>query len=378
MTKGKIGALLTALSVLIGFGIIAGCSNEPAAANTSSAPKPALNVSAIQPVMRDIPMTLTANGSVAAWQEAIIGAEVSDLRLTEVNVQVGEAVRKGQVLAVFSDESVLADVAQSRAALAEAEANLADARDNAERAKQISDSGALSSQQVNQYLTGEKTARAKMQSAKAQLDSQLLRLKYTRVLASDDGVISSRSATLGAVAAKGQELFRMVRQNRLEWRGEVTAAEMAQLRPGITVSVEVPNVGSIKGKIRSLAPTLDVKSRNGLVYVDLPDAARHGLRAGMFARGEFEIGVNTGLLVPQDAISLREGFSYVFKLGEQNGELTKVTQVKVQLGRRTGDSLEIRSGLQPDDRLVASGASFLADGDVVRMVQQDTVRAMRQ
>jgi RND family efflux transporter MFP subunit len=255
---------------------------------------------------------------------------------------------------------------------------LADARDNAERAKQISDSGALSSQQVNQYLTGEKTARAKMQSAKAQLDSQLLRLKYTRVLASDDGVISSRSATLGAVAAKGQELFRMVRQNRLEWRGEVTAAEMAQLRPGITVSVEVPNVGSIKGKIRSLAPTLDVKSRNGLVYVDLPDAAQHGLRAGMFARGEFEIGINTGLLVPQDAISLREGFSYVFKLGEQNGELTKVTQVKVQLGRRTGDSLEIRSGLQPDDRLVASGASFLADGDVVRMVQQDTVRAMRQ
>lgn len=378
MTKGKIGALLTALSVLIGFGVIAGCSNEPAAANTPSAPKPALNVSAIQPVMRDIPMTLTANGSIAAWQEAIIGAEVSDLRLTEVNVQVGEAVRKGQVLAVFSDESVLADVAQSRAALAEAEANLADARDNAERAKQISDSGALSSQQVNQYLTGEKTARAKMQSAKAQLDSQLLRLKYTRVLASDDGVISSRSATLGAVAAKGQELFRMVRQNRLEWRGEVTAAEMAQLRPGITVSVEVPNVGSIKGKIRSLAPTLDVKSRNGLVYVDLPDAARHGLRAGMFARGEFEIGINTGLLVPQDAISLREGFSYVFKLGEQNGELTKVTQVKVQLGRRTGDSLEIRSGLQPDDRLVASGASFLADGDVVRMVQQDTVRAMRQ
>lgn len=378
MTKGKIGALLTALSVLIGFGVIAGCSNEPAAANTPSAPKPALNVSAIQPVMRDIPMTLTANGSIAAWQEAIIGAEVSDLRLTEVNVQVGEAVRKGQVLAVFSDESVLADVAQSRAALAEAEANLADARDNAERAKQISDSGALSSQQVNQYLTGEKTARAKMQSAKAQLDSQLLRLKYTRVLASDDGVISSRSATLGAVAAKGQELFRMVRQNRLEWRGEVTAAEMAQLRPGITVSVEVPNVGSIKGKIRSLAPTLDVKSRNGLVYVDLPDAARHGLRAGMFARGEFEIGINTGLLVPQDAISLREGFSYVFKLGEQNGDLTKVTQVKVQLGRRTGDSLEIRSGLQPDDRLVASGASFLADGDVVRMVQQDTVRAMRQ
>jgi RND family efflux transporter MFP subunit len=369
MIKGKIGALLIALIVLIGFGIIAACSKGPAAADKASVPNPALNVTVIQPVVRDIPTTLTANGSIAAWQEAIIGAEVSDLHLTEVNVQVGEIVKKDQVLAVFSDESVLADVAQSRAALAEAEANLADARVNAERAKQISASGALSSQQVNQYLTSEKTAKAKMQLAKAQLDSQLLRLKYTRVLASDDGVISSRSATLGAVAAKGQELFRMIRKNRLEWRSEVTAAEMAQLKPGISVSVVVPNVGSIKGKIRSLAPTLDVQSRNGLVYVDLPDAAQHGLRAGMFAQGEFQMGINSGLTVPQAALSLREGFSYVFKLGEQNGELGEVSQVKVQLGRRTGDSLEILSGLKPDDRLVASGASFLADGDTVRVVQ---------
>jgi len=274
MIKGKTGALLTALSVLIGIGIIAGRSSHSATADTAPAPKPALSVTVIQPAMRDIPMTLTANGSIAAWQEAIIGAEISDLRLIEVNVQVGETVKKGQLLAVFSDESVLADVAQSRAALAEAEANLADARVNAERAGQISASGALSSQQVNQYLTGEKTAKAKVQSAKAQLDSQLLRLKYTKVLAGDEGVISSRSATLGAVAAKGQELFRMIRQNRLEWRGEVTASEMAQLKPGIAVSVEVPNVGSIKGKIRALAPTLDVQSRNGLVYVDLPEAAR--------------------------------------------------------------------------------------------------------
>lgn len=369
MTKGNIGAFLSALIILPGIGVIAGCGNESGAADTASAPKPALSVTVIQPVMRDIPMTLTANGSIAAWQEAVIGAEVSDLHLTEVNVQVGETVKKGRVLAVFSDESVLADVAQSRAALAEAEANMADARVNAERAQQISASGALSSQQVNQYLTGEKTAKAKVQSAKAQLDSQLLRLKYTRVLASDDGVISSRSATLGAVAAKGQELFRMIRQNRLEWRGEVTASEMAQLKLDIPVSVEVPNVGGIKGKIRALAPTLDVQSRNGLVYVDLPDAARHGLRAGMFARGDFQMGVNAGLTVPQTALSLREGFSYVFKLGEQNGELAKVSQVKVQLGRRSGDSLEILSGLNPGDRLVASGASFLADGDAVRVVQ---------
>jgi RND family efflux transporter MFP subunit len=326
-------------------------------------------VSIVQPVLRDIPLILTANGSIAAWQEAIIGSEIGDLRLIKVNVQVGDKVKKDQVLAVFSNESVLADIAQSQAAVAEAEANLAEAKVNAERAKQISSSGALSSQQVNQYFTGEKTAKAKLQSAKAQLDAQLLRLKYTKVLVSDDGVISARNATLGAVAAKGQELFRLIRQNRLEWRGEVTAAEMAQLKPGMTAHVEVPNVGSIKGKLRTLAPTLDEKSRNGLIYVDLPEAARHGLRAGMFARGEFEMGMSAALTIPQTALSLREGFSYVFKLGQQNGEVAKVSQIKVQLGRRTADSFEILSGLNPDDRLVASGASFLTDGDTVQVVK---------
>ncbi|OAI00167.1 efflux transporter periplasmic adaptor subunit [Methylomonas methanica] len=370
MSKGKIVTLLLVLLTIIGIGIAIGRANEPVPSITPPANNnPALSVSVIGPEIRDIPVSLTANGSIAPWQEAVIGAEVGDLRLSAVNVQVGEAVKKGQVLATFSDESVLADVAQSRAVLAEAEANLADARINAERATRLA-SKALSAQQVGQYLTSEKTAIAKVQLAKAQLDAQLLRLKYTKVLASDDGVISSRSATLGAVAAKGQELFRLIRQNRLEWRGELTAAEMTQLKPGIKVRVEVPNVGSIEGTVRFLAPTLDVQNRNGLVYVDLPNAVQNGLRAGMFARGDFDLGNSTGLTVPQEALSLRDGFSYVFLLTEQTEDRARVKQVKVQLGRRNGGKLEILSGVAAEDRLVASGASFLADGDSVRVLTQ--------
>jgi len=370
MRKGKTGAALALPALLIGLGISTGCGQKRNAADTTTpAPKPALSVSVTHPAVRDIPLVLAANGSIAAWQEAIIGAEVSDLRLAEVRVQVGENVRKGQILAVFADETVQADAAQSRAALAEAEANLAEAGLNAERARQVSGSGALSSQQVDQYLTGEKTARAKLQSAKAQLDAQLLRLKYTKVLASDDGVISSRSATLGAVATHGQELFRIILKNRLEWRGEVTAAEIGRLRPGGAVTVTVPGQGSVNGTVRFLAPTLDVQSRNGLVYVDLPGASAKGLRAGMFAEGEFHLGVDTGLVVPQEAVSLREGFSYVFRLGEQSGDQAKVGQIKVALGRRSGDSLEILSGLKPEDGLVASGSTFLTDGDIVKVVQ---------
>lgn len=367
MTHGKIIAWALALLSFVGLSLAVG-SHEDAKPALPQVANPTLTVTTVQPQWLDMPIVLTANGSIAAWQEAVIGAEIGDLRLSAVNVQVGETVKKGQVLATFSDETVLIDIAQSRGIVAEAEANLAEARANAERARKVLEKGALSAQQVDQYLTGAKTAEAKLQSAKAQLEAQLLRLKYTKVLASDDGVISSRTATLGAVAAKGQELFKLIRQNRLEWRGEVTAAEMTQLRPGVEVTVEVPNVGSIRGTVRFLAPTLDEQSRNGLVYVDLPHAAQNGLRAGMFGRGEFHLGSSAGLTVPQDALSLREGFSYVFRLTEQSGDRAKVEQVKVQLGRRAGDALEVLAGLSPADRLVARGASFLADGDSVRVV----------
>ena len=367
MTIGKKAAALTLLSLWLGLGLSVGYNQVLKAAEQKTA-NPALSVTAIQPVMQEIPQTISANGSVAAWQEAIIGAEVNDLRIAEVRVQVGESVNKGQILAVFANEAVLADVAQSRALLAEAEANLADALLNAERAQQIADSGALSSQQVNQYLTSGKIAQAKLQSAKAQLNSQLLRLKYTRVLAVDDGVISARNATLGAVAAKGQELFRMIRQSRLEWRAELTAAEMAQLKPGLEVNISIPNVGNGKGVIRVLAPSLDTQSRNGLVYVNLPTATGTSFRAGMYAHGEFQIGVSSALTVPQTALSLREGFSYVFSLSETDAGLAKVNQVKVQLGRRHGDYYEILSGLKLEDKLVADGSTFLSDGDSVRVI----------
>ncbi len=367
----KLGNSLTLVTatclVLVSVGAIGYSADKLADGKTAS--RPALSVTVVQPSQQNIPLTLSANGSITAWQEAIIGAELSDQRLADVRVQVGENVRKGQVLAVFADDSVAADVAQAKAALAEAEANFSEAQLIADSARKVAGTGVLSTQQNAQYLTSEKTAKAKVQSAKAQLDSQLLRQKHTRVIASDDGIISSRTATLGAVATPGQELFRLIRQNRLQWCAELTAAEMAKLQAGDAVTINIPNVAQTTGKVRLLAPTLDMQSRNGLVYVDLPDAARHGLRSGMFAQGEFTLGSSLALTIPQTALSLREGFSYVFKLGTQNGGQASVSQVKVQLGRRMGDQYEILDGIRADDRLVASGAAFLTDGDTVKVVQ---------
>lgn len=331
---------------------------NPPAANSQSG-KPALTVTTVRPSSSDWPMKLAANGNIAPWQEAMVGAEVNGLRLSDVKVNVGDLVKKGQVLAVFDVESVQADIALVKATLAEAQAALAEAQSNAERARQLQNTGAISAQQIGQYLTAEQTARARIASAQAQLRQQNLRLKHTRVLAPDDGVISTRSAMIGAVSAPGMELFRMVRQSRLEWRAEVTANEIERVRNAKSVMVTIGNSAPIVGTVRTVAPTSDPLTRNTIVYVDLPKDKL--AKSGMFARGEFELGASPALAVPQQSVVVKDGFSYVFRIGPDN----RVMQTRVQTGRRSGELLEITSGLSGEAVLVASGAGFLNDGDLV-------------
>ncbi|HYF57960.1 MAG TPA: efflux RND transporter periplasmic adaptor subunit [Burkholderiaceae bacterium] len=347
---------------------------SPAPAAGAKPARPALVVTVAVPERAELSDALVAHGSIAAWQEASVGAEVAGLRIAEVRADVGAAVRRGDVLATFADATVRADVAAAEAALAEARASVGEAQASAaaaqadaERARQVEASGALSAQQIAQYMTAAQTAQARLasaqarvQSTQAQLQAQALRLRMTRVLAPDDGVISARTATVGAVVSAGQELFRLVRGNRLEWRAEVTATELGRLKPGQPVRVLPASGGEVRGTVRTIGPVVDAQSRNALVYVDLP--AGGAARAGMFARGEFELGASPGLVVPQQSVVVRDGFAYVFRL---DGE--RAVQQKVRTGRRAGERIEILEGVAPDARLVASGAGFLNDGDLVQV-----------
>jgi RND family efflux transporter MFP subunit len=359
----------------LALGVVAACAaatllvspRSVAADDKKAGPaRPALTVTTVRPSAAQLPIKLAANGNVTAWQEAIIGSETGGFRLNEVRVNVGDIVKKGQVLAVFSADSVNADVAQARAALQETRANAAEATANAARARTLQSSGALSAQQISQYMTAEQTANARIAASQATLAAQQLRLKYTQVVAPDSGVISARSATVGSVVGVGTELFRMIRQGRLEWRAEVTASELSRLKPGTTARVKAANGAELSGKVRMIAPTIDPQTRSALVYVDLPATlgANAPFKAGMFASGQFELGSSNAMTVPQQAVVVRDGFSYVFRLNPDQ----RVSQLKVRAGRRLGDRIEVVDGLKPDALVVVGGAGFLNDGDLVRNV----------
>ncbi len=335
-------------------------AKNPAA--PASAPKAALTVSAVQPQTSALGLQIGANGNLAAWQEAVIGAEVNGLKLTEVRVNVGDEVKKGQVLATFSSDTARAEILQAQAQLAEAQATVAEATGNAARARSLQDTGAISAQQIAQYVTAEATAKARVEAARASVAVVQVRLKNAQLLAPDSGVISARSATVGSVVGAGTELFRLIAKSRLEWRAEVTSAEVARIKPGTAVTVTAASGTPVQGRVRMVAPTVDAQTRNALVYVDVPQ--HPDLKAGMYAKGVFALGNSPALTLPQQALVLRDGFTYALRINEAS----KVQQVKLQTGRRVGDSVEILQGAKAGERFVGSGAAFLADGDTVRVV----------
>lgn len=363
---GRVGRLALALALLIaavaGFYFLRTPARAPAVA--APAVKPALTVSLTGPQTFDWPQILPASGSVFAWQEAVIGAEISNYRLTEVLAQVGDTVRKGQVLARIASDTVESEFNESQAAVAEQQAAAAEAKNNAARSRELRAQGFYSRQLDAQFQTAAQTAGARLAAAQARRQAAELRLRKTQVLSPDDGVISARSATVGSLTQPGQELFRLIRSGRLEWRAEVPSADLASVQPGLVASLSTPTGQRVTGRVRAVAPSVDAQTRNGLIYVDLPPTG--AVRAGMFARGEFELARRPALTLPQSAVVLRDGAAYVFRLENEN----RVAQTKVALGRRLAERVEIVDGLPPSVRVVANGAGFLADGDVVRVVEE--------
>lgn len=340
---------------------LASCSKPTASAPPAA--KPVLTVSTVQPTLQTWERRLSASGNVQPWQEASIGTELGGARLAEVRVNVGDRVRKGEVLAVLNDESARIDLAQYEAAAAEAEANLMQARSSAERALALDQAGAISRQDMIQYDTLARTNAAKLAAARAQVAAQQLKLRNTRILAIDDGVVSSRTATVGAVLANGSELFKLIRQGRLEWRAELRAEQLAEVRIGQAVSLRSPGGELAAGRVRQIAPTVDLSARSALVYVDLLGAAP-SLKAGVLATGDLLLGRSPALTLAQSAVIVRDGNAYAMKLTADQ----TVRQAKLSLGRRQGDRVEVLAGLQPADAVVAQGAGFLNDGDRVSVV----------
>jgi len=305
---------------------------------------------------------VTANGTVYAWQEIVIGPEVGGYLVAAVNVDVGDRVRKGQALVQLSEDLLAAEVASKRANLEQAQASLENAAAAYRRAQSLSGSGALSQSDMDKLRSEELAARARVAVTKAELQAADLRLRHTRVTAPDDGVISARSVNVGQVAQVGGEMLRLLRKGRVEWRAEIPESRMREIGIGQNVKLTTADGAQLDGKVRAIAPTIESSTRAGLVYVDIP--SNRGARPGMFARGEIMLGQAAASMVSLSSIVTQDGYTYVFVVSDQQ----LVARRRVETGAVRGKQIEIVSGVQPGERIVDKGAGFLKDGDHVRVV----------
>jgi len=357
--------LPTCFTPVVAFALLV-ASAAPAQSGKDGAKAPAgMAVSVTMPRSEQFARTVFATGSVYAWQEAVISSEVGGYRVADVRVDVGDKVRKGQELVRLADEMVAAEVASKKAAKAQADAQLITASSNLRRAESLEGSGAVSAQERERLKSEDLAARARVEAAASDLTAAELKLRYTRVVAPDEGVITSRTVVVGQIAQAGGEMLRLLRQNRVEWRAEVPEARMRDVKVGQAARVTTADGAELLGTVRTVAPTVQSGTRTGLVYVDLPKP--QGARPGMFARGEIEISKSNAATLPLASVVVRDGFSYVFVVNEKQG----VERRRVQTGTVRNGRVEVLSGLSVRDRVVERGAGFLKDGDTIRVVASD-------
>jgi len=357
-TSRLLPSILLAITILP---LAPGASAQPADSDPLSSDA-SLTVNTGTVEARPFTRYLNLNGSISAWQEVIIAPEIGGYRVEEVLVDVGDSVSKGQELVRLSSALPEADHAARLAALRQRAAQAENARLAVERARTLAAQQLLSEAELDRLNSEWLVAQAAEEAAQADLDAAAARLRFTRVVAPDEGMISARSVTVGQLAQAGGEMLRLLRQNRVEWRGEVPEAGLPQLHSGMPVLVTSVDGREHAGTIRTVSPTVDPATHNGLVYVDI--ASDTALRPGMFARGRIELAQSQALVVPLASLVSSDGYSYVYVVEADRS----VRRQLIRTGAIQSEGIEVLEGLQSGAVIVTSGAGFLKDGDRVNVI----------
>ncbi|WP_192177696.1 efflux RND transporter periplasmic adaptor subunit [Mesorhizobium amorphae] len=371
MTRKLRRSHLLLVAVLVAAGVVAVLNAygrgtaEPAAQTAAPVQAATLTVS-VEAVRSDaIKSSVGATGTVAAWQEATIGAEESGLRLTDVLVAEGDRVKAGDVVARLDASLLKAQLAEQKAAVTQAQATLDSAVSAAARADRLLASNAVSAETAEEKATAVKTGQAQVEQAEAAAERLQAELDRTTIRAPFDGIVSSKPAVAGSIIQAGTELMKIIRDGRLEVGVLVPEKDLAAISIGQSVNVADASGRSFTGSVSSIAETVNSTTRLATVYVGLGEGS--GLRPGMFARVSIATAASQQLSVAEAALVWHDGQPAVFVVDGAG----KVSARSVTTGARQNGRVAIESGLSAGDSVVVAGAGFLSDGNLVRIASAE-------
>lgn len=373
---------------LLALGLSAASARDEAAAALKPLPAPAVSV--VEATRRETVETVTVTGTLVPRDEILVTPEIDGYRVTEVLVEEGARVTKGQVLARLARDLIDRQIAQQDAVVAKAEAAVPQSQSSIEQAEAAATEARLSLDRAKTLIsTGNTTAvvmetrtsalrqaegrlafarnglamaRADLAQARAVRDELSLRLARTEIRAPVDGIVSRRTARVGlAASAASEPLFRLIARGEIELEGEIVETKLPLLREGAPAWIDLGESGRVAGRVRAVYPEVDKATRLGKVRVRLDPDPR--LRIGTFARGGVELGRSRGVSVPQASVLYGGGRRSVLVVAGD-----RVEDRTVRTGIADEDTIEIRAGLNEGERVVARAGSFLRDGDRVRPV----------
>jgi HlyD family secretion protein len=363
-------------------GVEAAAADEPRAVEP-----PTVTVATAE--RREFVDRLFVSGTLVAREEAMVAAQIDGLSIIELDAEDGDKVVAGQVLARLDRSQLDTELAENDAVTARADAAIAQAQsqieqtqvqvgwatDDFERANKLG-AQVIAASTIEQRETTLRTSRAQLAVAQhalavAQADRKsrdaerselLVRIARTEVKAPVGGIVSRRTARLGAASSgAGEALFRIIKDGAVDLDADVPEQSIARLRLNMPAQLRLPGVlEDVDGSVRLISQEVDRASRTGKVRIALPPGAP--ARIGSFASAEIAVARNEGVGVPASAVQRDSSGARVLVVRDG-----LVEQRRIAAGIAQGDALEIVSGVAPGETVVARAAAFLRSGDRVRV-----------
>lgn len=353
------GALVVILSM--GAIALAGCGDKkPKKAKPPVGAAAAQTVGVATVTSQAVPREINATGTISPWEEVVVGAETGGLSAVSVEAEEGQTVRAGQVLVKLNDTLLSAQLRQQDASVASARASLAEAEAALRRSRELQSKGYLSQASLDSSLARQQTASAQLAAAQAGRGETAARLAQTAIRAPVGGLISRRNVTKGQMVSTGAEVFRIVRDSRLELDAEIPETDLLLVKAGMPATIVSDRVGQVSGRVRLVTSEVNATTRLGVARVAL--SAMGGFRPGMFARTTIQAGDQAALTIPSASVLYRENRPGVFVVDAKR----LVHFRRIAILATTADRIAA-TGLTAGETVVVEGAGFLGEGDAVRI-----------
>ena len=332
----------------------------------------AIKLTVVSPKIQQFNPKLNLHGELVAKDDVAVGSALQGQQISEVLVEVGENVQKGQILALLDNAGVKAKFDQQTAALEAAKQNLnsakaafSEASSALKRAKSLAAKKAISSQELEQASTKEASARANLNSAKAQIsqiDAQISEAKdqlaKASIVAPVSGVVTAKKVQIGALTS-GEALFNIAKDGIVELSADTDARELAQIKVGMSATAQIYGVKeAVNGRVRLVPVSVDTSSRLGKVKISLDGEAKF---IGSYAKAIIDLPEFSALALPAQAISFTDegAFATLIKDG-------KAQKQKIQTGLRANGLVQVITGVSEDDEVALKAAALVNDGEAAQ------------